>query len=36
MTYAARFDWDLLMEQAYQFILHILAGDQVYSGADVV
>lgn len=28
IAYAARFDWDLLMEQAYQYILHVIAGHQ--------
>lgn len=29
ITYAARFDWDLLLDQAYQYVLHIIAGNQV-------
>lgn len=31
ITYAADFDWDLLLEQAYQYVLQILAEKQVPS-----
>jgi hypothetical protein len=26
MTYAANFDWNILMDKAYHYVLHILEG----------
>jgi glycosyltransferase involved in cell wall biosynthesis len=36
ITYAANFDWDLLLDQAYQYMLHIMADDQVPDALSVL
>lgn len=36
IAYAANFDWDLVLDQAYQYMLHIMAGDQVPDAPSVL